>query len=158
MNPYRCQAACLSLESTLPRGIIADTGTRDAPILAVLEGLRAISVTVAFDDFGTGFSSLSSLLRFPFDNLKIDRSFVAGTSESAAAIVRAIIGLALNLGLATTGEGVETPEHLAMLKRLGCTQAQGYLFSRPQPNSEVPRLLRELGAACADNMVEHIAG
>jgi diguanylate cyclase (GGDEF)-like protein len=117
----------------------------NATTLAVLEHLRALGVTVAFDDFGTGFSSLSSLLRLPFDNLKIDRSFVAGSSDEAAAIVRAIIGLACNLGLLTTGEGVETFEQLAHLQRLGCTQAQGYLFSRPQPNNEVPRLLQKFG-------------
>jgi diguanylate cyclase (GGDEF)-like protein len=113
---------------------------------AALDSLRAMGVTIALDDFGTGFSSLSSLLRFPFDKLKIDRSFVAAvkSSESASAIVRAIVGLGGSLNLVTTGEGVETPEQLADLRRLGCAEAQGYLFSRPRPNSEVPRLLHEL--------------
>ncbi len=112
----------------------------------VLDDLRAMGVTVAFDDFGTGFSSLSSLLRFPFDKLKIDRTFVAGldASDNAEAIVRAIIGLAVNLDLVTTGEGVETPAQLENLRRLGCIEAQGYLFSRPRPNDDVPRLLRDL--------------
>lgn len=113
--------------------------------LAVLDDLRALGIAVSFDDFGTGFSSLSSLLRFPFDKLKIDRSFVADPSESAAAIVRAIVGMGVNLGLATTGEGVETAEQLDHLRRLGCAEAQGYFFSPPRPNAEVPRLLRELG-------------
>ncbi len=115
----------------------------------VLAQLRALGVAVALDDFGTGFSSLSSLLRFPFDKLKIDRSFVAdiGTSPNAAAITRAIVGLGDNLNLTTTGEGVETFEQLAELRRLGCLEAQGYLFSPARPNSEVPRLLREIGTA-----------
>jgi diguanylate cyclase (GGDEF)-like protein len=136
-NVSRCLASSglaanrLEIEIT-EAAVLQDSATT----LAVLEHLRGLGVTVAFDDFGTGFSSLSSLLRFPFDNLKIDRSFVSGPSESAAAIVRAIIGLAYNLGLVTTGEGVETLEQLTDLQRLGCTQAQGYLFSRPQPNCE----------------------
>ena len=115
---------------------------------AVLDDLRAMGVTVAFDDFGTGFSSLSSLLRFPFDKLKIDRAFVAGldTSDSAKAIVRAIVALGSNLSLLTTGEGVETAAQLEDLRRLGCSEAQGYFFSRPRPNGAVPDLLRELNA------------
>jgi diguanylate cyclase (GGDEF)-like protein len=119
-----------------------------ATTFAVLDELRTVGVSIAFDDFGTGFSSLSSLLRFPFDKLKIDRSFLAAldTSESSLAIVRAIVGLGRNLRLVTTGEGVETLEQLAKLRELGCTEAQGYLFSRPRPNRDVPRLLRELGA------------
>ncbi len=119
-----------------------------ASTLAGLNALRAMGVTVAFDDFGTGFSSFSSLLNFPFDKLKIDRSFVGAvdTSESAAAIVRATVALGVNLRLATTGEGIETPEQLAHLRQYGCIEAQGYLFSRPRPNSDVPRLMIELNA------------
>jgi len=125
-----------------------------APTKAALDSLRAMGVTIALDDFGTGFSSLSSLLRFPFDKLKIDCSFVAvvTSSESASAIVRAIVGLGSSLSLGTTGEGVETPEQLADLRRLGCTEAQGYLFSRPRPNSEVPRLLHELDMGVVERM------
>ena len=121
---------------------------------AALDSLRAMGVTIAFDDFGTGFSSLSSLLRFPFDKLKIDRSFVdvVKSSESASAIVRAIVGLGSSLNLVTTGEGVETPEQLAHLRRLGCVEVQGYLLSRPRPNSEVPRLLHELNTDVEDRI------
>jgi EAL domain-containing protein (putative c-di-GMP-specific phosphodiesterase class I) len=116
--------------------------------LAALNELRALGVHIAFDDFGTGFSSLTSLVRIPFDNIKIDQSFLGHlkASQSTAAIVRAIVSLGNNLGLVTTGEGVDTPEQLAFLKQCGCAEAQGYLFSPPRPNAEVPRLLRELGA------------
>jgi len=116
--------------------------------LAVLGQLRALGVTVAFDDFGTGYSSLSSLQRFPFDKIKIDRSFVEGieTSPSAAALVRGVVGLATNLNLKTTGEGVETLAQLEHLRSYGCTEAQGYLFSAARPNAGIPGLLRRLNA------------
>ncbi len=111
--------------------------------LATLQDLRSLGVRVAFDDFGTGFSSLSYLHRFSFDKLKIDKSFIGdlGVSESANAIVRAVIGLGQNLGLITTAEGVETESQLAQLRLLGCSEVQGYLFSRPCPNEEVAALL-----------------
>lgn len=118
----------------------------DRETLTVLNELRAQGVRVAFDDFGTGFSSLSSLLRFAFDKIKIDRSFIARleTSSSASAIVRAIGGLASNLGAATTAEGVETLEQLRLVRRMGCSEAQGYLYSPPRPNHELPLLIEAL--------------
>jgi diguanylate cyclase (GGDEF)-like protein len=111
--------------------------------LATLRHLRSLGVKIAFDDFGTGFSSLSYLHRFSFDKLKIDKSFIGdlGVSESADAIVRAVTGLGANLNLVTTAEGVETAAQLAQLRALGCGQVQGYLFSRPRPNADVPMLL-----------------
>jgi EAL domain-containing protein (putative c-di-GMP-specific phosphodiesterase class I) len=110
---------------------------------ALFAQLHEMGITIAFDDFGTGYSSLSSQLRLPFDKLKIDRSFlsVVDTSPSALAIVRATANLGETLNLITTGEGVETREQLAVLRRCGCSEAQGSLFSLPRPNSEVPRLL-----------------
>ena len=95
------------------------------------------------DDFGTGYSSLSYLRRFPFDKIKIDQSFVRDLphSRDAAAIVRAITSLGHSLGMATTAEGVETQAQLARLSAEGCTEVQGYLFSRPVPANEVSRLL-----------------
>ena len=98
------------------------------------------------DDFGTGYSSLSYLRSFPFDKIKIDRSFVRNieTSADCKAIVRAVIGLGSNLGITTTAEGVETAAQLTQLRAEGCDQAQGYLFSRPVPTDEVPDLLRLL--------------
>jgi diguanylate cyclase (GGDEF)-like protein/PAS domain S-box-containing protein len=99
----------------------------------VLRELRAVGIKVYLDDFGTGFSSLSYLHRFPVDTLKIDRSFVASLSghKSQPAIVQSIVALANSLGTHVIAEGVETEEQMEELIRLGCSQAQGYLFSKP---------------------------
>lgn len=114
--------------------------------LAMLHELRAKGLRFAMDDFGTGYSSLSYLRSFPFDKIKIDRSFVRDieTSSDCKAIVRAVIGLGSNLGITTTAEGVETAAQLMQLRADGCEQAQGYLFSRPVPVNEVRDLLRLL--------------
>jgi predicted signal transduction protein with EAL and GGDEF domain len=114
--------------------------------LAMLHELRAKGLRFAMDDFGTGYSSLSYLRSFPFDKIKIDRSFVRDieTSNDCKAIVRAVIGLGSNLGITTTAEGIETAAQLRQLRADGCEQAQGYLFSRPVPVNEVPDLLRLL--------------
>ena len=95
------------------------------------------------DDFGTGYSSLSYLRSFPFDKIKIDRSFVhdASANENSMAIIRAVTGLGASLRMTTTGEGVETQEELDYLKREGCIEAQGYFFSKPKPAREVLKLL-----------------
>ena len=98
------------------------------------------------DDFGTGYSSLSYLRRFPFDKIKIDQSFVrdlTGAPDSAT-FIRTIADLGRSLGIETTAEGVETPEQLAQVRAEGCVEAQGYLFSRPQPACAVPPLLEQL--------------
>jgi EAL domain-containing protein (putative c-di-GMP-specific phosphodiesterase class I) len=96
------------------------------------------------DDFGTGYSSLSYLRRFPFDRIKIDQSFVRelGTQDDCGAIVRAVISLGRDLGMAITAEGVETRQQLETLERAGCTEIQGYLFSRPVPVCALIELLR----------------
>jgi diguanylate cyclase (GGDEF)-like protein len=111
--------------------------------LATLHQLREIGVRISMDDFGTGYSSLSYLRSFPFDKIKIDRSFVheASSNEDSKAIIRAVIGLGASLGMTTTGEGVETREELDYLKREGCVEAQGYLFSEPRPAAEVAKML-----------------
>ena len=95
------------------------------------------------DDFGTGYSSLSYLRSFPFDKIKIDRSFVAISSSSAdsKAIIRAVTGLGSSLGMTTTGEEVENQEELEYLEQEGCTEAQGYFFSEPKPARDVLKLL-----------------
>ena len=110
---------------------------------AVLNELREHGVKISLDDFGTGYSSLSYLRSFPFDKIKIDRSFVSelASSDDSMAIIRAVTGLGKSLGLVTTAEGVENAEQLALLRLEGCTQAQGYLFSTPRPADEVERLL-----------------
>jgi diguanylate cyclase (GGDEF)-like protein len=112
----------------------------------VLNALREQGVRVAMDDFGTGYSSLSHLRRFPFDRIKIDRSFVrdVDTNDEARSIVRAVSGLGLSLGMATTVEGVETPEQLEAIRREGCAEVQGYLFSRPRPAAEIAEFIRTL--------------
>ena len=117
--------------------------------LALLHSLRALGVGIALDDFGTGYSSLSYLRAFPFDRLKIDRSFVAemGTRTDAAAIVRAVTELAASLGMATTAEGVEDADQLALLDAQGCTEVQGHLFSRAVPLVEAEAILKRRRAA-----------
>jgi predicted signal transduction protein with EAL and GGDEF domain len=111
--------------------------------LAVLHELRAQGIRISLDDFGTGYSSLSYLRSFPFDKIKIDRSFVSelATREDSMAIVRAVTGLGKSLGIVTTAEGVETDAQFDLLRSEGCTQAQGYLFSPPRPAAEVEKML-----------------
>ena len=115
--------------------------------LTTLHQLRDLGVRISMDDFGTGYSSLSYLRSFPFDKIKIDQSFVQGLgrSKDAIAIIHAVSGLGTSLGMTTTVEGVETKEQLDLVRAEGCTEVQGYLFSKPQPASEVPRLLSKLG-------------
>jgi EAL domain-containing protein (putative c-di-GMP-specific phosphodiesterase class I) len=114
----------------------------DETALAILHQLRAIGVRIALDDFGTGFSSLSYLKRFPFDKIKIDRCFVSDIEvDGSETIVQAVVNIAASRNMITTAEGVETEQQKALLKKLGCTQMQGYLFSKPKPAAEVRRLL-----------------
>ena len=105
----------------------------DEPNVSKLHQLKALGVSIVLDDFGTGYSSLSYLRMFPFDKIKIDRSFVAeiATRSDCAAIVTAIIGLARCLDMVTTAEGVETIEQFELLRIAGCGQVQGYLFGGP---------------------------
>jgi EAL domain-containing protein (putative c-di-GMP-specific phosphodiesterase class I) len=109
----------------------------------MLHKLRDFGIRISMDDFGTGYSSLSYLRSFPFDKIKIDQSFVRelGSRGDSMAIVRAVTGLGTSLGIATTAEGVETKEQLALLRSEGCTEVQGYLFSPPRPASDVEKML-----------------
>jgi len=113
--------------------------------LAALHRLRELGVKISMDDFGTGFSALSYLRRFPFDKLKIDRSFISDLShdDNALAIVRAVTTMAISLGMITTAEGVETADELAQVRLLGCTEVQGYFISRPQSIEIITRLIAE---------------
>jgi diguanylate cyclase (GGDEF)-like protein len=115
----------------------------DDTALALLQHLRAIGVRIALDDFGTGYSSLSYLRRFPFDKIKIDRSFVDGITETdgSSSIVQAVINIANAQNMTTTAEGIETEPQRQMLRDLGCTEMQGFLFSRPQPVAEIRAML-----------------
>ncbi|WP_249159761.1 bifunctional diguanylate cyclase/phosphodiesterase [Bradyrhizobium tropiciagri] len=119
--------------------LIAD----DDAALVTLGELRTLGVHIALDDFGTGYSSLQYLQRFPFDKIKIDRSFVkevTGNSGSAS-IIRAVVSIAADRNMITTAEGVETDQQRDTVQMLGCTQMQGYLFSKPVPAHDVRMLL-----------------
>jgi diguanylate cyclase (GGDEF)-like protein len=119
--------------------------------LATLRNMHALGVRIVLDDFGTGFSSLSYLRSFPFDRIKIDRSFVKdfGLRNDADAIIRAIVGLGKSLRIPVTAEGVETYEQLALVRAEGCDEAQGHLISKPISSAKVPDLVANLTAALA---------
>jgi EAL domain-containing protein (putative c-di-GMP-specific phosphodiesterase class I) len=129
----------LGLEMT-ESSLIPNMGTA----LEVLEGLRALGISISMDDFGTGYSSLSYLHSFPIDVLKIDRSFVGRMTEGdqALQIVRTIIELARVLEIDVVAEGIETAEQYQLLREMGCRFGQGYLFARPLPAEQVSALLR----------------
>jgi EAL domain-containing protein (putative c-di-GMP-specific phosphodiesterase class I) len=114
--------------------------------LTVLTALHDLGLSIALDDFGTGYSSLSYLSRFPFDRLKIDKSFVGELErrDDCLAIVRAISSLAHQLDLKTTAEGVETEAQLAAVAAAGCIEGQGYLFSAAVTANAIPALLARL--------------
>jgi diguanylate cyclase (GGDEF)-like protein/PAS domain S-box-containing protein len=120
----------------------------DEAALSILHQLRAIGVRIALDDFGTGYSSLSYLKRFPFDKIKIDRCFVADIAETSGSpvIVQAVVNIAAASSMTTVAEGVETEAQREMLRALGCTEMQGYLFSAPKPAAEVRKLFGRVDA------------
>jgi diguanylate cyclase (GGDEF)-like protein len=111
--------------------------------LAALHQLRALGVRISMDDFGTGYSSLSYLRSFPFDKIKIDQSFVRDLADrpDSIAIIRAVAGLGQSFGMTTTAEGVETQEQLDQMRAEGCSEVQGYFYSRPVPAGEIAQLL-----------------
>jgi EAL domain-containing protein (putative c-di-GMP-specific phosphodiesterase class I) len=110
--------------------------------LRTLQEIRQLGVKIAMDDFGTGYSSLGYLRSFPFDKIKVDRSFIADLPDSKSlAIIRAVAGIGTSLGIATTVEGVETEAQLQIIRQEGFDEAQGYLFARPVPASQVHGLI-----------------
>ncbi|VVT00049.1 Diguanylate cyclase [Sphingomonas sp. EC-HK361] len=133
LNPQR-------LEIEITESVFLDG---EEPVVALLHQLRAMGIRVALDDFGTGYSSLSYLRSFPFDKIKIDKSFVDSVAQDsgAAAIVRAIVDLATALHMETTAEGVEDSSQLDRLRSQGCSSIQGYLFSRPIDGAAAGRLI-----------------
>ena len=111
-------------------------------VTAILRQLKCLGVRVSIDDFGTGYSSLSYLQSFPFDKIKIDRTFVSSlhANPNSAAIVRAIVGLGRGLDIPVIAEGVETQDQLSFLQAEGCMEAQGYLIGRPRSIIEAEAL------------------
>jgi len=128
--------------------LIADDDTA----LATLNQLRALGVKIALDDFGTGYSSLRYLQCFPFDKIKIDRSFVKELTEASgsSSIIRAVVDIAADRNMTTTAEGVETTRQLESVRALGCTHMQGFLFSAALPASEIRTMLGSGGPAADD--------
>lgn len=124
--------------------VTESTLIRDAAtVRAVLQELRGLGVRIAMDDFGTGYASLSYIRDFPFDRIKIDKSFVddLGRRRDSNAIIRAVTGIADSLDIETVAEGVETREQRNKLVAEGCTELQGYLFSRAVPADMVPEVI-----------------
>ena len=107
--------------------------------LNALRQIRSLGVTIAIDDFGTGYSSLETLRSFPFDRIKLDRSFMSEVEESAQAraVIRAVLALGKSLNISVLAEGVETEQQLQLLLSEGCDEAQGYLLGRPQPYDQI---------------------
>jgi len=129
------------LEIEVTESVMADD---NRVVLDTLHALKAMGISITLDDFGTGYSSLSYLRRFPFDKIKIDRSFVQGqaSDQGVRIILEAILAMCHNLGLAVVGEGVETRQQLMMLQHRGCTEVQGYLLGRPMRPNLVEEFLR----------------
>jgi EAL domain-containing protein (putative c-di-GMP-specific phosphodiesterase class I) len=127
------------LELEITEGaLLSDTDN----VLATLHALRDLGVQISMDDFGTGYSSLSYLQKFPFNKIKIDRSFVSGSDPDSEAILSAASALGSNLGMAITAEGVETAEQLNRIRGQKCTHVQGYLTGRPMAQSLVDSFIQ----------------
>jgi diguanylate cyclase (GGDEF)-like protein len=128
------------LELEITESVLLEKSVRN---IAILNRLRDLGVRISMDDFGTGYSSIGYLRSFPFDKIKIDRSFVRDllVDEGSLAIVRAIAGLGVSFGMITTAEGVETEEQVRCLNLEGCVEVQGYLYSKPVPANEIANVL-----------------
>ncbi len=131
------------LELEITESVLLEKSERN---IAILNQLRELGVRISMDDFGTGYSSIGYLRSFPFDKIKIDQSFVRDllVDEGSLAIVRAISGLGVSLGITTTAEGVETEEQMQCLQLEGCIEVQGYLYSKPVPPDAIPAVLNTL--------------
>jgi diguanylate cyclase (GGDEF)-like protein len=137
------------LELEVTESIFVDGGEGT---LQMLQHLRTLGVRTSLDDFGTGYSSLSYLRRFPFDKIKIDKSFIddVAARDESLAIIRAIVALANALGMSTTAEGVESTAQVARLRDAGCTQIQGYVFSPPRSAADIADMFAPRLAAAAE--------
>ena len=133
------------LELEITEGVFLDESPAN---LEMFQKLKRTGVRLALDDFGTGYSALGYLKKAPFDKIKIDQSFVLGAADRNsmnAAIISSIVGLADALGMETTAEGVETHDDLALIRGLGCSHVQGYIYGKPMDIDEVEALLAEQG-------------
>jgi len=128
------------LEIEITEGALLDDTDN---VIQTLNALRDLGVKISMDDFGTGYSSLSYLQKFPFNKIKIDRSFVAGDDADSEAILRSIASLGTSLGMAITAEGVETAEQFARIRGERCTHVQGYLTGRPMGTDQIPAFLAQ---------------
>ena len=139
------------LELEITEGVLME---ETEACIKILDALKGLGVRIAMDDFGTGYSSLSYLRRFPFDKIKIDRSFVADLGSTrgtnASAIVRAVVSLGASLGMTTTAEGIEIEAQAALLREEGCDEVQGYLYGRPMRPADLTQWLGQHGWAGAD--------
>jgi len=140
------------LELEITESVLIDNFSKGT---SVLRRLKSLGVRIAMDDFGTGYSSLSYLQSFPFDKIKIDKTFILNVESNAqsATIVRAVIGLAKGLGLPVLAEGVETKEQLAFLTQEACNEVQGYLIGRPYPIEQYAELIGHPAAAKRKSLV-----
>jgi EAL domain-containing protein (putative c-di-GMP-specific phosphodiesterase class I) len=145
LDRYAIQPHLLELEVTETIALL-----NDAQGLNSLCALRAMGVRIAFDDFGTGYASLSSLQQFPLTTLKLDRGFIRNvlTNASDAVITRSMIAMANDLELSTIAEGIETLEQEAFLRMLGCKAGQGYLYSKPISGDEMGNFLAREASDC----------
>ncbi|MEA3066649.1 MAG: hypothetical protein QOK41_56 [Sphingomonadales bacterium] len=142
--------AAKRLELEITEGVLLNN---DEHVHEMIASLKNIGVKLALDDFGTGYSSLSYLQRVPFDKIKIDQSFVRGASDPEsrnAALIRAMVGLASDLQMQTTAEGVETQDELLLVRKLGCSLIQGYIFGKPMSAEDARKLASEKSPVAPD--------
>ncbi len=139
----QCQLSPSRLELEITELVLLDKSDRN---IRTLENMRAIGATISMDDFGTGFSSLSYLRTFPFDKLKIDQSFVQslGADRRSLDIISAITGLGRSFGMKTVAEGVETNAQYEIVAQQGCTEVQGYYYSKPLAPGDLPYFIKHL--------------
>jgi EAL domain-containing protein (putative c-di-GMP-specific phosphodiesterase class I) len=139
----QCGLAAARLELEITESVLLQ---KDRAVLDALHQFRDLGIRICMDDFGTGYSSLSYLRSFPFDKIKLDRSFIheLGKKSNCVAIIRAVMRLGSSLDMITTAEDVETEEQFNILHAEGCMQVQGFLFSKPVSAADIPFLLGQL--------------
>jgi EAL domain-containing protein (putative c-di-GMP-specific phosphodiesterase class I) len=153
LSASRLPAELLSLEIT--EGMVMENVES---AIALMDAIKARGVALVLDDFGQGYSSLSYLKRFPLAAVKIDRAFVEGLCDSPAdqAIVRSVVSLARELDMTVTAEGIETPQQLAHVRRLGCDDVQGYLLCRPVAAPDLRGHLARPSRAVIESLTTHL--